>query len=104
MKASFSDGRLIAQFDTKPDRRTINALKGAGFWWDGRAGCWWLARPQAFKIVGGRVHFVDGRAEALNVLRALGMTDAEAEAINRADEAHAHRVGARGMEIACGIG
>ena len=38
MKASFSDGRLIAQFDTKPDRRTIDALKGAGFWWHDVAG------------------------------------------------------------------
>lgn len=105
-RVEFNAGRLEAFFPGKPDNNTRAHLKQRGFWWDGARGCWWLARPVFTRYVRNEPVTTDPIAFALDGLRLCGVpVSAERETeIKRADASHAHQMGARGMEIACGIG
>ncbi len=102
MQARFTD-RLEVLFDAKPSTQTIGELKRRGFWWDGRARCWWLARPVYVRFVRQEPISQDGFTWALEFLREMGLTAGEADAIRKQADEHAHTMGARGMEMACGI-
>jgi len=103
MKAEFRNGRIEARFDGKPSPQVRGELKRRGFWWDGAAGCWWLARPVELRFVRNDTVSQDGTSWALDYLQYLGMVPEERAAIVRASDAWCHQQGARGMELACGI-
>jgi hypothetical protein len=105
-RVEFKSGRLEVYFAGKPKDNARAILKERGFWWDGRAGCWWLARPVYTRFVRNEPVTTDPIAYALDGLELCGVTvTAEKRAeIKRADAAEADRAGVRGMEIAQGIG
>lgn len=100
-KIEFENGRYEIRFPGKPDGRTIGRLKASGFWWDGRAGVWHLARAPLFDQKTGTL-IGDPQRAALECVADL-YDAADLEEANRRVDDYGHQQGARGMEIALGI-
>ena len=102
-KVSYND-RLEVRFDAVPDSATRGELKRRGFWWDGRAGCWWLARPVSLRFVRQEPISQDGFEYALRGLQDYcGLTAEQASALRKLHSDACDTAGIRGMEEACGI-
>lgn len=105
MKAEIEyNERLTVRFGVHPPQQEKTWLKEHGFWWDGRAGVWWLARPINHRIDKGRYVPVDGFELALaHLTKRFGLTEADVSELRRKANDHAHQRGAAGMEEALGI-
>jgi len=77
------NGRLEVRLRKTP-AHICRGLEARGFWWDGRARCWWLARPVGvrFPKPGGAPTFQDGWAWAMEFCRQYcGASTVELDAV-----------------------
>jgi hypothetical protein len=107
MKATsiqWNHDRLEVRFPGKPPQEIRAELKRRGFWWDGVAGCWWLARPVTLRFVRNEPVITDGFKYALDGLAFYCGLDAETRAaITKAHDFAVVNAAERSMEEACGI-
>ncbi len=96
--------RLEIRFPDVPPRPIRTVLKERGFWWDGRAHCWYLARPVSLRLVRNEPVVQNGFEYALQACcEYLELTAAEAEQIRKQHEFAGQQAAEQGMEEACGI-
>lgn len=95
---------LEVKFDGKPSQNIRNALKYAGFWWDGKEGVWYLAKPVTLRIVRQEPVIRDGFKDALQTLRDYcGLTLEQSNALEKEMHETAECRAVEGMLMAQGI-